>query len=92
MINDDCEVMRGMRIGKGKRSTWREPAPVPLCPPQIPHKLTRAGLRQKCVFGVGIEISLSNVLWLALPHTVFRELRSSARRNASRVVSAVVEV
>jgi hypothetical protein len=26
----------GMNIGRGNRSTRRKPAPVPLCPPQIP--------------------------------------------------------
>jgi hypothetical protein len=31
-----------MRIGRGNRSARRKPAPVPLCPPQIPHNLTRA--------------------------------------------------
>jgi hypothetical protein len=35
-----------MRIGRGNRSVRREPAPSPLCPPQIPHDpiwaLTRA--------------------------------------------------
>jgi hypothetical protein len=30
----------GMMVGKGNRSTQRKPAPVPLCPPQIPHDLT----------------------------------------------------
>jgi hypothetical protein len=34
-----------MRIGRGNRSTRRKPAPVPLCPPQIPHDLTRARTR-----------------------------------------------
>jgi hypothetical protein len=29
-----------MKIGKGNQSTRRSPAPVPLCPPQIPHDLT----------------------------------------------------
>jgi hypothetical protein len=29
-----------VRIGRGNRSTRRKPAPVPLCPPQIPHDLT----------------------------------------------------
>jgi hypothetical protein len=28
-----------MRIGRGNRSTRRKPAPMPLCPPQIPHDL-----------------------------------------------------
>jgi hypothetical protein len=33
----DCGVIGGMKIGGGNRSTRRKPAPVPLCPPQIPH-------------------------------------------------------
>jgi hypothetical protein len=40
MIDDDYGVVGGMRIGKGNRSTRRKPAPVPLCPSQIPHDLT----------------------------------------------------
>jgi hypothetical protein len=41
MINDDdYGAVGGMRIGRGNRSTGRKPAPVPLCPPQIPHDLT----------------------------------------------------
>jgi hypothetical protein len=35
---DDEEI--GGMIGRGNRSTRRKPAPVPLCPPQIPHNLT----------------------------------------------------
>jgi hypothetical protein len=31
---DDGEF-GGMKIGRGNRGTRREPAPVPLCPPQI---------------------------------------------------------
>jgi hypothetical protein len=29
-------------LGKGNRNIRRKPAPVPFCPPQIPHDLTRA--------------------------------------------------
>jgi hypothetical protein len=29
-----------MMIGRGNRNTRRKSAPVPLCPPQIPHDLT----------------------------------------------------
>jgi hypothetical protein len=36
---DDYGTVGGMRIGRGNRSTRRKPAPVPLCPPQIPHYL-----------------------------------------------------
>jgi hypothetical protein len=32
--------LAGMMIGRGNRSTRRKPAPVPLCPPRIPHDLT----------------------------------------------------
>jgi hypothetical protein len=32
---DNGEI--GGMIGKGNRSTRGKPAPVPLCPPQIPH-------------------------------------------------------
>jgi hypothetical protein len=41
MIDDnDYGAVGGMRIGRGNRSTRRKPAPVPLCPLQIPHDLT----------------------------------------------------
>jgi hypothetical protein len=40
MIDDDYGAVGGMRISTGSRSTGRKPAPVPLCPPQIPHDLT----------------------------------------------------
>jgi hypothetical protein len=40
MIHDECEAVGGMRIGRGNRSTRRQPAPAPLWPSQIPHYLT----------------------------------------------------
>jgi hypothetical protein len=43
--NDDgCGAVGGMS-GRGNRSTRRKPAPVPLCPPQIPHELNLARTR-----------------------------------------------
>jgi hypothetical protein len=36
-VQDECRV--GGMSGKGKQSTRRKPAPVLLCPPQIPHEL-----------------------------------------------------
>jgi hypothetical protein len=43
MIDEgDCGAIGGMKIGRGKRSTRRKPAPAPLCPPQIPYDQTRA--------------------------------------------------
>jgi hypothetical protein len=45
MMMDDndyeCGAIGGMS-DRENRSTRRKPAPVPLCPPQIPHDLTRA--------------------------------------------------
>jgi hypothetical protein len=32
----------GMTIGRGNRSTWRKPAPVPHSPPQTPHACPEA--------------------------------------------------
>ncbi|PNF22081.1 hypothetical protein B7P43_G08892 [Cryptotermes secundus] len=40
--DDDCGAIGGMTIGIGNQSTWRKPAPAPLCPPQIPHDQTQA--------------------------------------------------
>jgi hypothetical protein len=37
---DKYGVVGGMRTGRGNRSTWSKPAPLPLCSPQIPHDLT----------------------------------------------------
>jgi hypothetical protein len=49
MIDDDCGPIVGMRIGRGNRITRKKPAPVPLCPPQIPRDLTRARTRAAAV-------------------------------------------
>jgi hypothetical protein len=38
----DCGAIGGMKIGRGNRSTRRNQAPAPLCPPQIPRDQTRA--------------------------------------------------
>jgi hypothetical protein len=41
-IIEEYEEFDGMRIGRGNRSTRRKPAPLPLCPSQIPHYLNQA--------------------------------------------------
>jgi hypothetical protein len=46
---DDYGAVGGMRIGRGNRRTRRKPAPVPLCPPQIPHDLTWDRIRAAVV-------------------------------------------
>jgi hypothetical protein len=37
--DDDYGSVGGMRIGRGNRSSRRKPAPVLLCPPQIPPEI-----------------------------------------------------
>jgi hypothetical protein len=50
MIDDgDCGAIGGMRIGGVNRSTQRKSAPMPLCPPQIAHDLTRTRARAVAV-------------------------------------------
>jgi hypothetical protein len=50
MVDDgDCGAVGGMKIDRGNRSTRRKPASVPLCPPQIPHGLTRVRTRAAAV-------------------------------------------
>jgi hypothetical protein len=49
LVDDGCGAIGGMRIGRRNRSTRRKPAPVPLCPPQIPHDLTWARTRAAVV-------------------------------------------
>jgi hypothetical protein len=39
---DEFEAVGGMRIDRENRNTRRKHAPVPFCPPQIPHDLTWA--------------------------------------------------
>jgi hypothetical protein len=45
----ECEAVGGMRTGRGNLYTRRKPAPVPLCPPEIPHDLTWARTRAAAV-------------------------------------------
>jgi hypothetical protein len=40
MDDDEC-VAVGRVLGRGNRSFRRNPAPIQLCPPQIPHDLAR---------------------------------------------------
>jgi hypothetical protein len=41
MMYDECGAVGGMGIGRGNQSARSKSAPVPLCPPQIPHDLNR---------------------------------------------------
>jgi hypothetical protein len=65
----DCGAIDGMRICRGNRSTRIKPAPVPLCPPQIPHDLTRARTR---VAAVGSRRLTAHELWHGHFHATFQ--------------------
>jgi hypothetical protein len=47
--DDDRGTVGGMRTGKRNRSYQRKRAPVPICPPLIPHDLTWARTRAAAV-------------------------------------------
>jgi hypothetical protein len=47
--DNECGAVGGMSIGKGNRSTQRNPAPVPLFPPQFPYDLTSVRTRAAVV-------------------------------------------
>jgi hypothetical protein len=47
--NDEFEVVGGMGIDRGNRSTRRKRSPVAHCPPQIPHDLTLIRTRAAAV-------------------------------------------
>jgi hypothetical protein len=50
MIDDgDCGAIDEIKIGIGNRITRRNPASVPLCPPQIPHDLIGARTRAAAI-------------------------------------------
>jgi hypothetical protein len=57
-----------MRIGRGNRSTRGKPAPVPLCPPQIPHDLTWDRTPLELWHG---QTALSTILSLVFLATTF---------------------
>jgi hypothetical protein len=74
MIDEgDYGAIGGMKIGRENRSTRRKPAPAPLCPPQIPHDLTRARTRAAAVgsrwltaWGMALSIYLSIYVYLSM--------------------------
>jgi hypothetical protein len=45
----DCGIIGELKNGRVKRSTRRKPEPMSLCPPQIPHDLTRSRTRAAAV-------------------------------------------
>jgi hypothetical protein len=61
----------GMKIGRGNQSTWRKPAPAPLCPPQIPLNQTWVQTRRcrggkpaanRLNYGMALKIHMDFIL------------------------------
>jgi hypothetical protein len=59
--DDDCGAIARIRIGRGNRSTWGEPSPVPLCSPKILHDLTCARTRTAAVGS--LRLTSSAMAW-----------------------------
>jgi hypothetical protein len=84
MIDDDYEAVGGMRIGRGNRSTRRKPAPVPLCPPQIPHDLgSNPGRRSNILSAIFPSSTNSRAVWM------FLERKAQNKRTCDRVWPSV---
>jgi hypothetical protein len=64
-IINECGTVGGIRIGRGNRITQRKPTTVPLCPPQIPHDLTRARTQ---VSAVGSQRLTTRAMARPLPY------------------------
>jgi hypothetical protein len=59
--DDDCGTIDGLKIGRGKGSTRRICATMPLCPQQIPHDLKQAQTRvaaMACTYFIILSVSL----------------------------------
>jgi hypothetical protein len=65
MDEDNCEAIGGM-IGRRNRSTVRKPVSESLCPPQIPHDLTRVRTRVAAVRSRELRHGLRGILLCVL--------------------------
>jgi hypothetical protein len=88
VIDDECGAVSGMRTGRGNGSTRRKPAPVPLCPSQIPYELTWA---QNWPAAVGIQ-RLTAWAMERPPSMCINKLlqQFSDRTNALRLIMSVM--
>jgi hypothetical protein len=68
--DDESGAVSGMRIGRGNRSTGRKPAPVPLCPPQVPNYLTWARTRATAVGSRWLTAWAMERPWLSRLHYI----------------------
>jgi hypothetical protein len=73
-------------IGRGNRSTWRKPAPVPLCPPQTPHA-ARTRTRAAAVGSQRLIAELRHGLWLH-----FRKWLISDFRNETEILKSIASL
>jgi hypothetical protein len=72
MIDDDeCGAAGRTRIGRGNRSTRIKSAPVPLCPPQIPHDLTLARTRGLTAWALARPMTGKCYLYLHGQESIF---------------------
>jgi hypothetical protein len=78
--DDDYRAIGGIRIGTENGSTRREPAPVPLCPPQIPHDLPRARTRTAAVGSCSARyVSAANAVRKSVD--IFKNLRLNVNNH-----------
>jgi hypothetical protein len=77
--DDECGAVGGMKIGRGDRSTRRNPAPVSLYPPQITHDLTWARTRvaamgNRRLTAWAMAEPPINLVWSSIERVLFADL------------------
>jgi hypothetical protein len=68
--SNDCEAISGMNMCRRNRSTRRKPAPLPLCPPQIPYELILARIRAVAARRRRLPIWTKARAWYNILHCV----------------------
>jgi hypothetical protein len=66
----ECGAVSGMIIDRGNRSTRRKPAPMPICPPQIPPALTRDRTRVTVLGSRQLTVTIPTELAIPAPVSV----------------------
>jgi hypothetical protein len=86
---DNGEI--GGMIGRGNRSTRREPAPVPLCPPQTPHA-ARTRTRAAAVGSQRLTAELRTASINHYVHSVLVIITTKSNRQDLRLSECNTEI
>jgi hypothetical protein len=75
-----CGAVCEMRIGRGNQTTWRKPAPAPLCPPQILYDLSWDRTKS-CRSGK----PATKISWIISEHSLLKFTFASSQQYSLKV-------